>query len=548
MLDYSQDSPHLGNQYEEDEGLKSYLFLLANNLPKEIQEDLSRFGDRVVSELILHHRNCERYPPQFDQYSAWGERIDQIHTHPSWAHMHKVSAEEHLIRLGYTDIEFNRIIQFTKLYLFNPSAGLYTCPLAMTDGAAYLIKHVLKKDSVIQNAFQHLISDKSQDFWTSGQWMTEKMGGSDVSAATQTVAELIQGDLYRLNGYKWFTSATTAQIAFTLGKVDGKVSLFFVDVVENKKNLAIVRLKDKMGTKQLPTAEIILKNCIGKLVSPIGEGIKYISNLMNITRLYNSICAVSSMRRALAIARDYADRRSVFGEKLSSHRLHKETLFSMEIKLRGNLLWVLYLSRLLEKVEKNRSLPWEQYTLRLMTPIVKLYTGKMSSEVVKEGMECIGGVAYMENSGFPNLLRDTEVYSIWEGTTNVLTLDMFRVLKSNNDLKLLKFKNSLLEITGNHEFDSRVDKVTTVIETGKNFRKVALEIGHVFVGALLRMAANKSGSETDRLIAEYWIGNFKETFLDYSDSLINQLALSIVDGKPTGVGDVDGLLKARYKL
>ena len=177
MYDFCQDPPHLGNQYEEDEALKSYLALLTGGLPLNTQQDLSRFGQRVISELIPHHRNCERYPPQIDQYSAWGERIDQIHTHPSWSHMHKVSAEENLIRLGYTDIEYNRIIQFSKLYLFNPSAGLYTCPLAMTDGAAYLIKHKLTEDPEMKVVFEHLTSNQSENFWTSGQWMTEKLGG-----------------------------------------------------------------------------------------------------------------------------------------------------------------------------------------------------------------------------------------------------------------------------------------------------------------------------------------------------------------------------------
>ena len=374
------------------------------------------------------------------------------------------------------------------------------------------------------------------------------MEGSDVSGATETVAELIEGDKYRLNGYKWFTSATTAEIAFTLGRVNGKISLFFVNVLENKKNLIVVRMKDKMGTRQLPTAEMILKNCVGKLVSPIGEGIKYISNLMNITRLYNSVCAISSMRRALAISRDYAHRRSAFGTKLSNLKLHKETLFLMEVKVRGCLLWVLYLSRILEKTEKNKSEPWEQYLLRLMTPIIKLYTGKMSSEVVKEGMECIGGVAYMENSGFPSLLRDTEVYSIWEGTTNVLTLDMLRVLKSNNDLQLIKFKQALTQITGNEHLHLRVNKLVNVIISGKNSRKVALEIGHIFIAALFTMAANKSGLEVDRQVAAYWTENFREVFFEYCEKMLDQLALNLVDGKPTGVGDVDKELKPRYKL
>jgi hypothetical protein len=309
-----------------------------------------------------------------------------------------------------------------------------------------------------------------------------------------------------------------------------------------------VRLKDKLGTRQLPTAELVLQDCIGKLVSPVGQGIKLISNLMNITRLYNSVCAVSSMRRAVAIARDYAHRRVAFGKVLAAHVLHKETLFVMEVKVRGCLLWVLYLSTLLEKTEKNRAEEWEKYLLRLMTPIIKLYTGKLSSEVVKEAMEAVGGVAYMENSGFPNLLRDTEVYSIWEGTTNVLTLDMARVLINAQDPDLALFKEALFKVASSHELDTRVTVVAGVIKTGKNLRKAAFELGHIFIAGLLRMAANSTGLVADWDLCEYWKGNFEEKFFAYNEKTADGLAHCLVDGKPTGIGNYEKDQVPRYKL
>src|SRR5574343_421264 len=223
MSDYFQDAPHLGNQYSEDQALQTYLYLLMGKSLSIHSSSLQEFGKKVIYDLIPHHRNCERYPPVLEQYNAWGERVDEIHTHPSWSYMHKVSAEEQLIKLGYSKINFNRTLQFCKLYLFNASSGLYTCPLAMTDGAAYLISHILKKDEELDEVFNHLTSQDPSKYWTSGQWMTDKHGGSDVSSSPKTTAELISGDKYRLNGYKWFTSATTAQVAFTLARVEGKI-------------------------------------------------------------------------------------------------------------------------------------------------------------------------------------------------------------------------------------------------------------------------------------------------------------------------------------
>jgi alkylation response protein AidB-like acyl-CoA dehydrogenase len=546
MTDFFQEPPHLGNQFEEDYTLKACLELIMGNALKGHSEDLNSFGERVVGELMDHHFNCERFPPTFDQYSAWGERIDRIYTHPSWSHMHRVSAEEHLISLGYSNFAFNRTVQFAKLYLFNPSGGLYTCPLAMTDGAAYLIKHILAPDPELSEVFSHLTSSNPSNFWTSGQWMTEKHGGSDVFNATKTTATHISSDKYKLNGFKWFTSATTAEVTFTLARVEGKISLFLVKTSENKKNLQIVRLKDKLGTRQLPTAEIILKDCIGKLVSPVGQGIKMISNMMNITRLYNSICAVSNMRRALAIARDFSHRRQVFGELLSSNQLHKETLFLMEVKLRGCLLWVLFLSRLLEKTEKNLAEEWEKYLLRLLTPVVKLYTGKVCPEVVKEGMEALGGVAFMENSGIPALLRDSEVLSIWEGTTNVLTFDVVRVVRHDKGLAL--FKEAAFKVCSSREFESRIDVVAQVFESKRYLRKAAFELGHIFVAVLFRMAGKSDGTGVQSQLCEYWKGNFQEKFYGLKDDLVDLMANSLVDGKPTGCGNFDKNNKPRYRL
>lgn len=548
MSDFVQDPPRLGNQYLEDLALQEYLQSFMGNFIKEYQSELTKFGERVVADLIPHHRLCEKFPPVFEEYSAWGEKIDKIYTHSSWGYMHKVSCEERLIRLGYLDIPCNRLLQFAKLYLFNPSSGLYMCPLAMTDGAGYLIKHRLEKDQEIRRVFEKITSEDPGNFWTCGQWMTEKHGGSDVSAATRTQAVHIEGDKYALFGYKWFTSATTAQAAFTLARVDGKLSIFLVLVQENIEKIKIVRLKEKLGTKQLPTAEMKLEGCIGKLVAPIGEGIRYIASLVNITRLHNSIGAISSMRRAVAIARDYSFRRFAFGKSIAEHPLHQNTLFLMEVKTRGCLIFLLYTASLLEKVEKSTAQPWEVETLRILTPVIKLYTGKICTEVIKEGMECIGGVGYMENSGIPNLLRDAEVYSIWEGTTNVLSLDVIRVIAKNKDYKFEVLQQAIQNLSGEKILIERIKKLEKYVKISKTYRKVAFEIGHVIIAALLIWHAGKSGNEQSREIAGFWMENFKENFVEASDDLMVNLAHGLKNLKPTGMSNIGVDGAPRYKI
>lgn len=147
-----------------------------------MDSDLTRFGNRIVSEIDAIGRECEQNPPTLRPYDAWGRRVDRLLTSSAWNRMKTISAEEGLVAIGYENQfgEFDRIYQYAKLYLYAPSAGLYSCPLAMTDGAAKVFKEMRSTDNDVIEAFGRLTSRDSEKFWTSGQWMTEKRGGSDV--------------------------------------------------------------------------------------------------------------------------------------------------------------------------------------------------------------------------------------------------------------------------------------------------------------------------------------------------------------------------------
>lgn len=176
--------------------------------------------------------------------------------------------------------------------------------------------------------------------------MTERTGGSDVSG-TSTIAKP-SGAVFRLSGVKWFTSATTSQIAMTLARIEGApegskgLSLFYLELRDSTGKLngiRINRLKDKLGTHALPTAELTLENTAALLVGKPGEGVKKISSLFNITRIYNACCAVGYMRRALALARDYATKRVAFGHTLSKHVLHLEHWRACKSNLLVPFIW-----------------------------------------------------------------------------------------------------------------------------------------------------------------------------------------------------------------
>ncbi|HEX4684248.1 MAG TPA: acyl-CoA dehydrogenase family protein [Gemmatimonadaceae bacterium] len=437
MNDFHQTGPRLINPYDGDPLLRVFL---RRRLPApilaEIEPDLRRFGDRVIGEIQGWGDEAEAHPPMHVPYDAWGRRIDDIVVSDGWRALDRASAEEGLVAIGYErrHAAFSRIHQMAKLYLFHPSSATYSCPLAMGDGAARFLE--VHGDHATRYAFDHLTSRDPSRFWTSGQWMTERTGGSDVSQ-TSTVARQEDGS-FRLYGTKWFTSATTSQMALALARIDGAptggrgLSVFLVELRDESgalRGIRVNRLKDKLGTRALPTAELTLEGTPATLVGGAGDGVRKISALFNVTRVYNAVAAIGGMRRALALADDYSRRRMAFGRRLADQPLHRDTLAGLEARCRASFLLTFRVVELLGKEECGTASESELAILRLLTPVAKLYTAKQAVIVASEVCEAFGGAGYVEDTGIPRLLRDAQVLPIWEGTTNVLSLDMWRAIE-----------------------------------------------------------------------------------------------------------------------
>lgn len=438
-MDFYQKAPELKNQYEDDRTLREFLEKeMPPEILKKIEPDLCSFGERVAKDILLLQNEAEENPPKHIPYDPWGKRIDEIKVSPAWEELERISAIEGIVSIGYErkEKEFSRLYQFAKLYLFHPSSAIFSCPLAMTDGAARLIESH-GDEELKSKTLPHLLSRSPESFWTSGQWMTERTGGSDVSG-TSTIAKK-KGDQFELHGTKWFTSATTSEMAMTLARIEGdeKLSLFYVELRDQNNELQkiqINRLKEKMGTKALPTAELTLMGTPAKLVGEKGKGVKTIATLFNITRLYNACCAVGYMRRGIALAKDYAQNREAFGRKLIDHDLHALTLAGLEVRFEASFLLTFEAIRLQGKEECARASESELRCLRLLIPLVKLFTAKEGVTIASEVLESFGGAGYVEDTHLPEILRNAQVLAIWEGTTNVLSLDALRAIEKENAL------------------------------------------------------------------------------------------------------------------
>ena len=448
MEGFLQQPPRLPDAWTSDRALREALrFQLGDERFEAATPMLAEVGAwSTLPETLELAMQAEREPPVHIPYSTFGERIDEIRVSNAYIELGKRGVEFGVTALPYEETDFGssaRVVWAGLVALWGASSGLYSCPVAMTDAAARtLLVHGAQPE---RDVIERLTTRDIGSAWTSGQWMTETSGGSDVSR-TGTVARRDAGT-WRLHGTKWFTSATTSEMALTLARPEGAdegsrgLALFRVHrtLDDGRRNaIRVRRLKDKLGTRSLPTAELELD---GAIAHPVGDpleggGVRKIATMLNITRIHNSIASVYSLARGLAWARSYARVREVFGVRLHTLPAHRATLTDLAVDHAAALALVLRCCELTGRVEHGEESDIEPL-LRGLTPITKLLTARWAIAGVTEAMECVGGVGYCEDSTLPALVRNSHVQPIWEGTTNVLALDVLRAAHRSGSVEAL---------------------------------------------------------------------------------------------------------------
>jgi acyl-CoA dehydrogenase len=508
-----QDPPRLSDEWGEDLALRRYLErALPPDVLAEITPDLAEMGLLAATELkALSDRMDDReHEARLRPFDAWGRRIDDVEVSPIWEQIGAVGQSKGVVAAAYERAhgEYSRVHQFALAYLYGPSSALYSCPFAMTDGAAATLLEHGDRD-LIDRAVPRLTSRDPDHAWTSGQWMTERAGGSDVGRS-ETVA-VPDGSIWRLTGTKWFTSAVTADMALTLARPEGNgpggrgLAMFYVEVRDEQGQLngiRVLRLKDKLGTRQMPTAELALEGSVAHLVGSPSDGTRNITPMLTITRLWNSVIAASSLRRGLSLARDYATRRTAFGRVLIDQPLHQATLAWLRVQHEASLQLVFRAVHLRGRAEAGVITEAEAQALRLMLPITKLVTGKQAIAGASEALEAFGGAGYVEDTHLPQLLRDAQVLPIWEGTTNVLSLDALRALQRDDALAGYLAEVRRAAQTTEHQELATIGKlaldaaehaarwVTQAVDAGRDAtehgaRRFALTLGRSLQAALL---------------------------------------------------------------
>jgi alkylation response protein AidB-like acyl-CoA dehydrogenase len=486
---FFQTPPTVRNQYYDDIALQRALRLfLTDQVSDDIAPDLSTFGSQVISSRVLSWvADAERNVPYVKQFDSWGQRRDELITTEGWRNLQAFGIAEGMVAIPYENRygEYSRVYHFAKYALWCGSAAWVNCPSLMVDGVATLFRKHLNNPKlptaqriILRTAYDRLISRDPQFAWTTGQWMTERQGGSDVSM-TETLAtyspdpsldvKASDGNElgpWLIDGFKWFSSATDANMVVMLARTSKGISTFFAPMRKMLKQedalghstelngISIQRLKNKLGTRALPTAELELKGVRGWLVGEEGRGTKEIATVLNIARIHNGVTAIGLWGRGLGIVRAFTRVRVVGRRPLWERPAYMQSLARMHVEYRANVLFNLFVASLLGveeqaeiatfneqklrepslgKVPGLQSASMAKHLLRILTPALKGHCSKTAISGLQECMECMGGVGYLENEdmqyNIARLYRDANVMPIWEGTTDMMADDsVLRVL------------------------------------------------------------------------------------------------------------------------
>ena len=413
-----------------------------------IQEKLDNLGFSAASRLHELSMQSDKNPPELIRRTPYGEDIQEIRFHPSYWEMMDIAARSEMFYVKWEPRLRKQFTGETHMLGFAPGQifamaeeGLY-CPLCMTDGAARVID-LFGEEGDRRRLIPALSSDKGDKLKTGAMFLTEKSGGSDVGA-NRTYAEHDHGEWYRLYGEKWFCSNANADVMLVLARTgdldEGTrgLSLFLVEKKmpdESDNPLHFIRLKDKLGVRSMATAEIRLDGTYGKLIGEEGWGFHYMTEMINMSRLYNSVAAVAGARRALIEAFEFLSYRDSFGKNTLEHALIRQNLWELGSTYVAIFLLVWRTIRALDKADGGDER--ERNLCRLLVPMSKWWSAEMGIYIGRQSMELMGGLGYIEDTIMPRLYRDLLVLPIWEGSGNVIVLDMLRAARKSKGLNYL---------------------------------------------------------------------------------------------------------------
>lgn len=444
------DRGHVNN-YLEDKELQQLLALyLPADLYAHLQPYFERMGELAGGAVDDWALEADRNPPTLQMRSRAGKEEQRIVKHPAYVEMEKVAYQQFGLAaishredmLGWKG-KLPPIVKYALTYLFVQSEFGLCCPLSMTDS----LTRTLKKYGEQRLVDKYLPKLLAMDFDHSVQgsmFMTEQAAGSDI-ANTLTMAYPQEDGSWRLYGEKWFCSNPDAGFGMVLARVEGGppgmkgISLFLLPryLDDGSTNAYhIVRLKDKMGTRSMASGEIRMEGAVAYLVGEQGRGFVQIADMVNNSRLSNGMRSAGMMRRAVAEAEYIARERWAFGKRLQDLPLMQVQLDKLRVPAEQARTMVFQTAATLARSDAGDKKAYA--LLRILTPMIKFRACRDARKVTGDAMEVRGGCGYIEEWADPRLVRDAHLGSIWEGTSNIVALDVVRAIKREGSLPVLQ--------------------------------------------------------------------------------------------------------------
>jgi len=474
------------------------------------------------AEVLELGRLANQYPPLLQQYDAGGRRIDELEFHPAWHSLMRLLIENGAHASPWLEGNGAQVARAARYLMFGQVENGSQCPVTMTYASVPALRQAPRLAAkwlpkILSRSYdpRSLPVEQKQGALI-GMGMTEKQGGSDVRSNTTTAQPLAQDEaqalfgvdgegVYRVVGHKWFFSAPQSDAHLILAQTgQGLSCLLLPRYLPNgeRNGIRVQRLKSKVGNRSNASSEVEFTGAYGWLIGPEGRGVPTILEMGSHTRLDCVLGSAGAMRAALVHALHHARQRTVFGKRLSEQPLMQNVLADLALESEAATAFAMRLARCFDE----SSDPAQAQLARLLTPAGKYWICKRGPGFGAEAMEVIGGSGYVEDSPLARLYRELPVNSIWEGSGNVMCLDLLRALgktpaardalaaelalAGDGDADFCAYRAALLADMPCSEAGARLlaERIVLAVQAGLLLRHAPAYVSSAFIASRIRSA------------------------------------------------------------
>ncbi|MFK5708180.1 acyl-CoA dehydrogenase family protein [Lysinibacillus boronitolerans] len=519
------------NFFTEDETLQKILeMMLDKEFLSYAHRELTDFGELCAGDIDTRAKYTDRQgEPRLQRYDAYGEEISEVWVNDGYKKTIEETYNTGIVGYVHKDIpqlghKGNYVYSFAQGYMLSHAEPGFYCPVTLTMATAYLLDHYADEE-VKQRFLPHVCATGDTDLYEGATFLTERQGGSDVGA--NVVEARKDGTAYRLYGEKYFASnAGMCGVAMVLARLEdapaGSKGLTLFAVPWRKEDgtanhLRIRRLKDKLGVRAVPSGEVEFEGALAYVVGEQNKGIYYMLEALSLSRICNAVASIGIMRRGFLEAKHYVTNRHAFGKPLTQYPMIQDTLGKFAAKLHVEVATVFDLIQLYDKVTSGQGTQQDLIMNRLYIAIMKKETAEQAVHYASEAIELHGGNGYIEDFVTPRLLRDAQVLTVWEGTANILALELIRLVDKFHahelfvhemkerldklaDSSLVQIvKEKLEDMSAKLQLFSALDEATKTFEA----KDMAKKMAHLYESVVAVEWAHKFGGKYEKLADVY---------------------------------------------